>query len=113
LRINVAQSAFTSKNIIADVKDVRSVVSLANDDIGEDNLDGNVITIQKYFDEQTGQNVENVLFLSLPGDAFRDRNYLGWILAEKDGESQTTDDFNDLVYQQHLKIASTRTFSPL
>ena len=51
LRINIAQSAFISKNIIADVKDVRSVVSLQNDDIGEDNLDGNVISIERHFDE--------------------------------------------------------------
>lgn len=45
LRINVATSAFASRNIIADIKDVRQVTCLENDDIGEDNLDGNVISI--------------------------------------------------------------------
>lgn len=101
LRINIAQSAFTSMNIIADVKDVRSIVSLANDDLGEDNLDGNVITVDSYYIEPNGPAVNDELTLTLPGDAFRDRTYLSWILAEKGGETQTTEDFNDLIHQQH------------
>jgi hypothetical protein len=72
-----------------------------------------VITIAKYIDEATGKQVAEDTFLSLPGEAFRDRDYLAWILAEKRGETQTTDDFNDLLYQQHVKLAAGKGFTPL
>ena len=88
-----------SKNIIADVRDVQSVVSLHNDDIGEEDVEGNIISIANYFDESSGKRVSTPLLLSLPGDAFRDQAYLDYILANKEDEELTSDDFNDLLYQ--------------
>jgi len=34
---------FSTKNIYADIKDVASVVSLGNDDLGEDDVEGSII----------------------------------------------------------------------
>lgn len=49
LLIKVGNSAFTSSDIIVDVKDVQSIVALGNDDFGEDGTDGNVLSIGRYF----------------------------------------------------------------
>jgi hypothetical protein len=43
LRISIALSPFASKNIIADVKDIQSVVQLHDDNLGEDDHEGNVV----------------------------------------------------------------------
>jgi len=99
LRINVANSAFSSRYIIADVKDVHSVVSLHNDDLGEDDLEGNIISVARYTDESTGKEVTIPLTLTLSGDAFRDKAFLDWIIAEKGTDETTSDDFNDLLYR--------------
>jgi len=49
LLITVGNSAFSSSDIIVDVKDVQSIVALGNDDFGEDGTDGNVLSISRYF----------------------------------------------------------------
>lgn len=43
LLIKVSTGPFTSNSIIADVKDIRSILSLSNDDLGEDDVEGNII----------------------------------------------------------------------
>ena len=58
LLINIGVSAFASKNIIASVRDVQSVMQLENDNIGEEDGDGNIIKVDKYYDESTGKLVE-------------------------------------------------------
>ena len=55
LLINIAQSPFVSSTIIADASDVQSVVSLGNDDLGEDDREGNVIAVKKYTCGTTGK----------------------------------------------------------
>jgi len=57
LLINVATSTFTSRSLICDVRDVMSVFSLGNDDLGDDNLDGNVIQVSRYIDADSGEEV--------------------------------------------------------
>lgn len=101
LNITVGDSAFTTSNIIVDVKDVVSIVALGNDDFGEDGTDGNVLRIKRFFDSSTSQWVETERALTLPGDAFRDRYFLDWILADKSGEGNLADDFQDLMIRQH------------
>ena len=51
LRVSIATSPFSSRNIIVDVRDVHSVASLHNDDIGEDDIDGNILSVKTYVDE--------------------------------------------------------------
>lgn len=41
---------------------------------------------------------------SLPADSYRDRAFMDWILSNKSGEEETTDDFNELLYRQHLQL---------
>jgi hypothetical protein len=101
LRIDIAETFLSSSKIIVDVKDIRSVVALGNDDLGEDNLDGNVLCIDKYFCLATNQWVNEQRVLTLPGEAFRDRKYIEWIIAEKGGEGEVSSAFNDLMIQMN------------
>lgn len=78
-----------------------SVVALGNDDFGEDGTDGNVLRIIRYYDVSKGQWIESERPLTLPGDAFRDRYFLDWILADKTNEGQLADDFQDLMIRKH------------
>ena len=93
LLIQVGNSALTSSDIIVDVKDVVSVVALGNDDFGEDGTDGNVLKIGRHFDVSKSQWIETDRALTLPGDAFRDKYFLDWILADKSEEGSLADDF--------------------
>jgi hypothetical protein len=93
LLINVGNSAFTSSDIIVDAKDVQSVVALGNDDFGENGDDGNVLSIARFFCKEKNSWVDTPRALTLPGDAFRDRQFLDWVLADKSGESELLNDF--------------------
>ena len=101
LRIKVAETFLSSSEIIVDVQDIRSVVALGNDDLGEDNLDGNVLSVSRYYNVSTNQWVNEERALTLPGDAFRDRKYLEWVIAEKAGEGEVSRAFNDLMIQMN------------
>lgn len=93
LLITVGDSAFSSSEIIVDVKDVQSIVALGNDDFGEDGNDGNVLSINRYFCKSKNAWIDQARALTLPGDAFRDRYFLDWVLADKTGESELLADF--------------------
>jgi len=67
--------------------------------MGDNGTEGNVLRITRF--QENGNWVEKERALTLPGDAFRDRQYLDWILAEKSDESTLNDDFNDLMIKQH------------
>jgi hypothetical protein len=54
---NIATSPFTSKDIIADIKDVQGVFSLGNDDMGENDLETNVIAIRNFLDCRSGETI--------------------------------------------------------
>lgn len=51
LRIKIDETVLASSEIIVDTRDIKSVVALGNDDLGEDNKDGNVLYIGRYFDK--------------------------------------------------------------
>jgi hypothetical protein len=97
LDINIGLTAFTSTDIIVDVKDVHSLVALGNDDLGYEGQDGNVLRIRRYFDKSTNQWVEKERIVTLPGDAIRDRRFIDWVLADKNEESGLADEFQDLL----------------
>jgi hypothetical protein len=104
LEINVALSPFASKTIHANIKAVKSVVSLHNDDIGEDDQEGNIIRIDTY--QEAGETINTALHLQLPGDAFRDRQYIDWLLSDKQGEGDLADDFQDLMHKRYIEASS-------
>lgn len=101
LLVKVDDSAFTSSEIIVDIRDIKSICALGNDNFGEDGNDGNVLRISRYFCNKGGKWVDTPRALTLPGDAFRDRSFLDWILADKSGESELVNDFQDLMIKQH------------
>lgn len=43
VEFNISTSPFTSRSLVANINDVQGVFSLGNDDIGEDDLECNVI----------------------------------------------------------------------
>jgi len=55
LKINVSTSFIASRNIIADISNVQSVFSLRNDDLGEEDLENNVLNVESFLDLSTGK----------------------------------------------------------
>lgn len=53
LRITVGLSPFASKNIVVDIKNLKSVVQLHDDSFGKNADEGNVVLVTEYFDEST------------------------------------------------------------
>lgn len=49
LIVTVGESAFRTSEIVVDVRDICSIVALGNDDLGNDNVDGNVLRIKQHF----------------------------------------------------------------
>jgi len=113
LRITINETVLSTSEIIVDTKDIKSVVALGNDDLGEDNKDGNVLYVKRYFDKGLGKWVETERALSLPGDAFRDRKYLEWIISEKEGEGEVSEAYNDLLIQLNAEATSKGSISQL
>jgi len=80
LQINVSQSVLSTFDIIVDVRDIVSIVALGNDNMGDANRDDNVLSINKYFCLASNKWIETPRALSLPGDAYRDRTFIDWII---------------------------------
>lgn len=111
LRITINETVLSCSEIIVDTKDIKSVISLGNDDLGEENSEGNVLYIGKYFDQASKSWVQSERALTLPGDAFRDRQLLEWIISEKSGEGEVADAFNDLLIQLNERAVSSGKIS--
>lgn len=86
LRITINTTLLSTRSIIADVKDVHSVLSLSNDDLGSDDTEGNVVIVHKHIDAATGEQVNDVIALTIPADAYRNKVYMEWILTSKEDE---------------------------
>ena len=39
--------------------------------------------------------------MTLPGDAFRDRKFIDWIISDKSGQGSLADDYQDLMIRRH------------
>ena len=76
---------FTSRTIYANVQDCQSVFTVGNDDVGEDDLETNVVQIKSSWDEAGNVN-EEIDQVVLPADSYKDLNMLDWILSIKDSE---------------------------
>lgn len=99
LKINVSTSILTSKNIIADVSSVQAVFSLKNDDLGEEDIENNLVNVENFLDLTSGKTVENGQFL-LPADSWKDVNVLDWVLSIKtNGEDSTEQLFNEYMVE--------------
>jgi hypothetical protein len=54
IEINVQETLLSSKTIVADVSNVMALASLGNDDLGEDDLESNLVQVLNYIDKSTG-----------------------------------------------------------
>ena len=81
--------------------------ALGNDDLGADDVEGNVLAVAEYIEEATGETRKDGVF-TLPADANRSKQAMEWILAIKEGDGSRTDaNFGDLVQKQHETMAAT------
>merc|ERR1712072_812720 len=81
LKINVSTGPLmTSRDMFVDVNQCQGLLSLGNDDLGEADIDNNVILVQSYTDATTGKLVEEAESLVLPADGWRDESMLDWVL---------------------------------
>jgi hypothetical protein len=118
LRITIATSPLVTHDIIAKVSDVYSIVALGSDNLGADDCESNVVAVKSYLDAASGEQKSDGVFV-VPGDAFRDREMMDWILSPVAQETtESTDDlFNDLMASkfntrvEHGKANKLRLFS--
>ena len=58
VELSVQESLLSSKVIVANVSDVMGIASLGNDDLGIDDTEANIISVDNYIDVVTGETVE-------------------------------------------------------
>lgn len=99
LKFNVSTGPlFTSRDIYANVNDCQSVFSTGNDDLGEADIESNIVNISKSWDSAGNLNEKDESLL-LPADSWKDVNMLDWVLSIKH-EEQTLDDlFNECMLE--------------
>jgi len=54
IEFNVSTSPFTSRTLVANINDVQGVFSLGNDDLGENDVEVNVIQLNNCLDSSSG-----------------------------------------------------------
>ena len=89
---------FTSREIFADVNDCQSVLSLGNDDLGEADIESNVVTVAKSWNNENALNEEEEV-LTIPADSWKDVNMLDWVLSIKHDEQSLDALFNDCMLE--------------
>jgi len=99
LSITYMKSPVITATITAHVKDVYAVCAVGQDDMGADDVESNVIAIEKFM--QDNEHHTSPICLTLPADAFRDKQMMEWIMAKKDAKEETTvDDFTDMLREK-------------
>eukprot|EP00349_Pseudokeronopsis_sp_Brazil_P000122 CAMPEP_0202957748 /NCGR_PEP_ID=MMETSP1396-20130829/2139_1 /ASSEMBLY_ACC=CAM_ASM_000872 /TAXON_ID= /ORGANISM="Pseudokeronopsis sp., Strain Brazil" /LENGTH=165 /DNA_ID=CAMNT_0049675423 /DNA_START=746 /DNA_END=1243 /DNA_ORIENTATION=- len=98
--MTINSTILSTFDIIAHPKDIHSVVSLGNDDQGEEDQDDNVLVVHSHIKEKTREVVQKPIYVKLPGDAFKDRFYMDWLISKKDQEEATADEFGHLLHQR-------------
>ena len=103
LRVTIQDSPIVSHNILVNVRDVQSIMSVGEEDLGADDVEGNIIWCKSYVTEADGVEHKNGTF-AVPADAFRDKPFLEWIFAAKGEDEQTCEDFHDLMHNNFQEI---------
>lgn len=76
------------------------MISLGNDDQGEDGIENNLVQLVDTIDGSGEVTAEQ--FFVLPADGIKDQNMLDWVLSIKsEGDDSTVDDlFNEIMAEQ-------------
>jgi hypothetical protein len=113
LKFNVSTGPLgTSRDIFAEVNECMSVLSVGNDDLGEADIESNVVTIGKSWDSSNELN-EKEEVLTLPADSWKDVNMLDWVLSIKHDESSLDSLFNDCMLESFDEKAASGGVSGL
>jgi len=83
LRVTVNKSLLSSYTCIMNPKHTMALCSLGEDDMGAEDVEGNILQAKEYFNETDGTNHKDGLF-KVPADAFRDKITMEWIMATKE-----------------------------
>lgn len=108
MKFNVSVSPIASKNYFVAVGKVQSLISLGNDDKGEDGIENNLVQLVDPVDGSGEVTAEQ--FFVLPADGFKDQSMLDWVLSVKSEECEdsTIDDlFNEVMAEQFDMKAKT------
>lgn len=105
LKFTVSATLFKSKDLIVDANNAQGMISLSNDDVGEDGFESNLVHLSDFLDASTGQVVAGDSFV-LPADGWKDLSVTDWILSVK-GTGTTDADFNDYMMQAFDERAAT------
>lgn len=81
LKIQISKSPLVSYTITCHQNDIVAVCSVGDDDLGADDVEGNILHIAKFVDSN-GEHRTNGVF-KLPADAYRDKPMMEWIMAPK------------------------------
>jgi len=87
-------------------KHTMSLCALGEDDMGAEDVEGNILQAKEYYNETDGTIHRDGLF-KVPADAFRDKITMEWILASKEEKSETDALFNEQVFRRHNNLAAT------
>ena len=80
------------------MNDCQSVLSLGNDDLGEADIESNVVTVAKSWNNENALN-EDEEVLTIPADSWKDVNMLDWVLSIKHEEQSLDALFNDCMLE--------------
>jgi len=109
LRLTISTSPFTSTQIIADQSLTQGILSLSNDDMGENDIENNLVEIMNFRNAKTNEVTAVDQFL-LPADSYKDLNTLDWVLSIKGEEGSTDALFHDLMinsFQEKLEAPAS------
>ena len=86
--------------------------SVGNDDLGEDDVECNLIQLSNCLDHSTGEVLASES-VTLPADAWKDVNMLDWVISIKnrdpDWVDSTQDEFNDLMTEKFQTMSEVGT----
>lgn len=116
LKFNVSVSPIASQNIYTAWNNVSSMISVGNDDIGEDGAENNIVMITDGIDDSGSIVTEKNNQFMLPADSWKDIPMLEWILAlkTKNEEASELDSlFTEVVTQQFMTKVQSGGFNKL
>jgi len=95
VKIKVADSAFTSHEILAHPKHTRTLAVLGDETFGAQDCKAQILHIKDFLHVASGEYKTDVF--TIPADAHADGNTMEWLGAHKDVTTTTLEHFNECV----------------
>lgn len=107
IRIEVANSAFGSKVIIADPAKVRPIAQFEKTTAGYSEKNNTFLFIENYTDENGNEHNEAICF-PVGGDAYKDQFFFDWLVSHQKEGSKTDADFTDLMVYHNKQLQNKK-----